>query len=379
MKKKILARVTAAAVAATCAVAFVACDGNGDEKAHTEAQWKAAFNSAMSDGAYDFKQSVLLPSEDDNGSPYYHLYSETKLDTTNRVYVEQTYMPGVIDTDFLLKRGDRYYMSSSPYWDPMSSYYVGGQLTAEQFAEYEQRDYIGEYGGVIEYLLTTYRDNYSKFSAAGAGSESTTVADIDGNTLSEVKVDYTIYSWKNVPFNYEYSDERNYSLIVDDVKVKIDSHGALYEVVLDGMSPTGDDVSDEDKESKAQFELRFTVDINKMVSDFGIIFPDVYGNTFVFTDVRGVPDEVKEAYLDKQIVCAADGSLSGDVTIDDMSISDFKLTDSCGKITIAGGDYTLTGTVSASAYDGKVTMTLTLDIGEGNSIVFVMERVEHYE
>ena len=377
MKKKLLAFLTALVCALTCASVLVGCS-NEEKKAHNETQWKAAFNSALSARTYEIKQKPLMRYEDEETGQTHEFYSTvsiTKLDIANRLYYAyNAWSPEFTNTEYLMKKGDRYYLAFS------QAGFAARRLTEAEFGEREQEDFVGEYGTIIETLLKKYRDSYGSFKAAGSGSNSWSRSDDEGNVIESHEVSYTNYAWQNTSVTLgEGEDAMTYS--VESVKVSIDTEGALYGVTLTGILPPADategDDETEEEPTKMEFEITFDPDVQRAINDGHILYPEALGHSFEYTDVLGPEgptlSSLVEACRYKKITVAANGAISGDVQLGGADISTFTLTETDETITVSNGTITLTGTLEIKS--GRIVITLTTEIN-GDTYTFILNGVD---
>ncbi|MCH5164925.1 MAG: hypothetical protein J1G01_00800 [Clostridiales bacterium] len=352
MKKKIISLVAAATCAATCAFGVVACGDGGDtapQKAHSETQWKSAFNAAINVRDYRLVQQYF-----DEEIDSYRQSEELLYDANNRAYVYTNHVYG--STDVLFKKDSRYYKGD----------YVSVELVTEEYFERRVAYYNEYYDALVERLLKLYRDNYAKFDTPGGyGTED----------QDDVIVKFYDYYWKNssltiqgmvpseenkdeyVPGDIEYS--------IESVKVSITEGGYLREIEIDGITNEYDDV-------EMKFNYYGSSGAQKYIETANPIIPEVFGNTFRLNSIdveanvsadelenyKNWAGQVCENNIGKYVLCKADGTLEGDITLDGKQIGDYTLTENYGQITVTDGDVTLTGVCVADKSFGAVTIIL---------------------
>lgn len=362
MKKKILAIMTALACTATCATALVACGDDEIQKHHSEAQWKAAFNAALDTPNFKLQQNYLV---DSGYAGMFDLY----YDSVKQIYIMNDYFDGTAEsTTFLFKKGAKCFMGDTSA--------LAEEITAEDFAG--RVSYLDEYyASMADMLLEKYRDSYGKFVTYGGNGETNGVK-------------YYNYVLKNSKFTIEGSipdatapdgyKKGDIEYSVESIQVDITTSGELYKITMDG-------ITNEYDENTLEFVFNQGSGAQEMLDQYSMRLPEVFGTTYEFVDVTVNPNiesllqqagAMRQLYQGKRISCAADGSLSGDVEVDGTSITEFKLTESNGQITVTGGGYTLHGECKADKNMGEILLKLNNTIQSGNDEIvftFILKRV----
>lgn len=382
MKKKIISLIAVSACAIGCAAALVACGGGDDKgdgapkKPHTEAQWTAAFNAEIQSPYYKWQELAYAPSAEGGGS--YSIMSEWQCDGVNRAYSYETTLP-YQSKDYYFKKGSRYYTSK----DTTQYFYAFDRITPEAFAEKEE-NFAAPQKKLIEDVLKQFRDDYDNFVAAGTG---TVFLDEDNkfNYASYEKTD-TTFTVQGKLANNEVGD---ITYNAEKVQVSITEENKIYGITVTGV--TGGGIDSGKLEFLYQPYTYYSGDGLRVYLDSAIL-PELAGNKFSLFSIdvkgEGVPedelrgyktwaDDVWTANVGKRITCVADGTITGDIVLDDIDLSTFTWAEDdekYGDLTVTNGTYTLSG--KYGMFEGnmlEIDITDTIKSEDGKDVVFTYQ------
>lgn len=370
--KKIIATLSALACAATCAFGLAACTDD-NAKTHTEEQWKAAltaeitesksfslsqsFDKIESDGKVKTVGSQNLWVYTDSVNTYYYTESENENNNTYKSY--------------LLKKGDRYYQSTS-------NGKFAEEISAEDFATTvgSYKNYIDDfklYFGMIE-------ARYDEFAASGSGNGTYTVDGVDKG------IDFSSYSAENMELTFTH-DNKTQKLTAERVDVNIEIEtGVLDSVYFRQLAQVDADSNDNELMSFSYSNDYGSLNISELPK-----LPEFVGKTFQLVDAEVDNDDYADNILGvgsnhivavnngKTVTVNADGTLSGDITFQNVSITTYTWTDEIGELTIsnvnnasvpASGKTTLTGGIKLLDTDNPgseyYALLLELEVALGN-------------
>lgn len=357
MKKKLLPVILAVACTATCALAFTACDSE-DPKVHTATQWEQAFESALSNKDYEWREKYCIKGDVDEFGydKYDYPVSYIVCDTPNNYFTSSYYYSERTDMTTIFKKGNRYYKGNDVY--------NLERLSAEDF-ETEKNNIISGTDKVATLLLNLYKSRYADFKSFGSGSGGS-----DG-------ISYHNYLLRDSTFKMEtatQSGTKEVEYNVEKVEVSlIDNSSEIHQIYFTGITPK-EDVGDLENE-KLQFIYERGLS-KSYLENFDNVY-EIDGKTFELHHVEvNAPDSIPEAeylaYYDwslktvqdnqgKTVTHNLNGTLSGDIVINDELISTYTLTDDLGVITVTNGTTTLTGECS----NYVLTLTLTQKAMDG--------------
>lgn len=387
--KKIISLIAVSACALCCASALVACGGDDDKgggapkKPHTEAQWTAAFDTEIQTQYYHWQESAYTPDADGGGN--YNLLSEWKCDAANHAYCLETVLDSESTaTDYYFQNGTRYYTSR----DPLQGSYIIDRMTPEDFATKEQI-FANPQKKVVEDVLKQFRDDYGSFGYTGTGTVTVDAAG-GGDTYS---FHYSNYEKNNTTVTVQGTlangQTGNITYNVEQVRACITEDNKLYWLTLSGV--TGDGIDSGKLEFQYQPYLFYPIgDLREQISY--LILPELAGNKFSLFSIdvkgEGVPedelrgyktwaDNVWTANVGKRITCVADGTITGDIVLDDIDLSTFTWVEDdekYGDLTVTNGTYTLTG--KYGMFEGntlEIDITDTIKSDDGKDVVFTYQ------
>lgn len=357
--KKFIA-VAAAALAVVMTFGLAACGGDEQPgKYHTKEQWETAFDTISTTDYQMYLENY------DEQTGFYQNVMTLGCDKANNAYMLERFGEGGTTT-YLHKKGDRYYEAQ---WDSGNMRFAD-LLSPTEFAA-RSEELIDMFGGTLNVLIKSFRDDYDKFNYDGnMGGHFT---DADGNG-----VDYYSYECKNYSVYADPTDESGDPVYtIDNVVVSITDSNELCDVTLQGMAIDGEKV-------RVTYSAGADIEGELSLNTYRIRYPEVLESSFVILNVDVDVDDLKVQAVEMQselsektITCAANGKLSGDVEINGVHISQFTLTDDYGEITVSGGGMTLTGACDWRAHDQmELELVYTVPVGDVEAhftFVFVLD------
>lgn len=372
MKKKNLLALLAVPCALCCAFGMTACSDDSAKKNHTEEQWKAAVTADISESkSYSLSEEYDILESD--GTTTTTRWSDISVysDSANTYYRLESHEDNT-DMSYLLKKGTRYYesMNNNGYDRAYAE-----EISAESFTTSERylRNYISDAGIYLGMLET----RYDEFVKNGSGGHNYTEDGV------EKVMEYTGYTAENMEFSLTYGG-KTHKLTAEYVNVNLDNETG----VLDSVQFYHLALVDDDSEDKELMNLRYSNDYGKLTFDLPDL-PEFVGRTFYLFDAQVDNTNYEEAILGnyndhthilqltdgKTVTINADGTCSGDIEFNGISISTYTWTDENGALTVsnvnnaavpASGKNTLNGGI---VLDSGYSLALELDINISDVMV----------
>lgn len=365
MKKKITVTLLALVCAFGCAFGLTACGDDDEKKPHTAEQWDKAFQVVQSQ-----TQDYFWRESYGEGKNYKELTRiEVHRDAENLSYFLTEGYPNngewSYKDSYLVKKGDKYYESEN------GEHAI--QLRPEEFAQSEEK-YLS-YTNSIPLLFQEFQSRYEEFKKTGSGSGSSG----DGETVVNFQ-SWVTYTLNDVTFTMQAQTQdglKDVEYTAEEVTVEIsDQTGEVCDLTVRHLSTAGEyagQITDVDLKYQQYRD-------NNTLS--GYLLPEVAGKTFCLMNVKVSNNAYYEMLVGntievnngKTVTCNADGTLTGNIEINGVSLSTYTYTDDYGKITVSNEKNTQVPEQSRNTLVGGINehyefpLELTVDIG-GESVV----------
>ncbi|MCH5162438.1 MAG: hypothetical protein J1G38_02980 [Clostridiales bacterium] len=350
MNKKFVPITLAVACAFSSAFALAACGGDDEEKFHSEAQWKAAFDAELGSKDYRLTQDYYYEDEDSSG---YRTFETVYYDGNNEIYrIDRNNGVESASSVVYVKHNSRYYtVPDGTFGEPVQK---------TQFDSFVQT-MDSEYDSLVNLLLDQYRGSYNKFQILGSGSTSDNTGTVNYHNYYLKNSKFTVHGTVSDGEGGIKEEDIVYSVEYVTVKIRDDTDN-IYQVLLEG-------ITSKYTEGKLFFTYNPGSDAESTVEY--VQYPEVYGQTYEFfnidIDYSAIPEEKREAVTtidgaitdacrDKRISCDANGKLDTDLVIDGTDLSKFKITDDNGQLTITDGEVSFAGVCRIDSDMGMVVV-----------------------